>query len=184
MKNKISNTNMKKYTQIGAFLFSFLVHVVLLILLIWPFTKDKNQPNFTVLDVSLIFAEKASSHVGKPITEKIQHQPKTKEAVIVKPTNFHTHSSDEVVGSDSKKVALVANPLPQIPQDLRADAFQSESIARFYVDVAGNVEKVELIKPCANPQLNNLLLKSLRQWKFTPSKTASTQDVKVRFKVE
>lgn len=48
---------------------------------------------------------------------------------------------------------------------------------------------VELIKSCNNPRLNQLLLRNLRKWKFAPANiagvtTASTQDIKVNFKVE
>lgn len=83
-----------------------------------------------------------------------------------------------------KKLAPVFNPLPQIPDDLREEAFASEAIARFYISDEGAVLRVELIKPCANPKLNLLLLKSLRKWRFASSSTESTQDIRVNFLVK
>ena len=95
------------------------------------------------------------------------------------PTKFHTHLAEELaeVGGGAKNAVLVHNPLPQIPEELRLEAFQSEATARFYIDIAGNVEKVDLIKSCANPRLNNLLLKALRQWKFSPSRAVVLETV-------
>ena len=68
--------------------------------------------------------------------------------------------------------------------DLREDAFSSEATARFHVAPNGSVANVELIKPCQNPRLNNLLLKSLKNWKFESSTAGFTQDIRVTFSVE
>jgi len=92
-------------------------------------------------------------------------------------------------GSKANQVAtIVARPLPEIPEELRQEAFVSKAIARFYIADDGEV-RVELIQPCNNPRLNQLLLKSLRKWKFSPAHkmgiaTASVQDVQINFKVE
>ena len=99
---------------------------------------------------------------------------------------FHTHLAEELVevGGDSKNAVLVHNPLLQIPDDLRSEALVSEAIARFYIDAAGSVTHVDLVKPCANPKLNNLLLKYLKSWKFVGGNASSTQNIRVSFKVE
>lgn len=91
-----------------------------------------------------------------------------------------TRSSD----ADSKdKVLVLYGPLPKIPDHLREEAFVSVAIARFYISKDGT-SKVELIKPCSNPELNYLLLKSLAKWKFAVSSKESTQDIRVNFIVE
>ena len=180
MINKIRKTIPKKYDQIGAIFFAFLVHLSLLILLIWP-DFDQSKPNFTVLEISMISSPKNSDSEGKSKkTTRHHHEIQSQKTSV----NVHTHHDEKFAEAGVKSIELVHNPLPKIPDDLREEAFQSEAIARFYVDAAGNVEKVDLIKPCHNPRLNNLLLKALRQWKFSPNKIASTQDVKVRFRVE
>ena len=97
--------------------------------------------------------------------------------------------SDKEEEGESKKITAqklppVFQPLPEIPDELRFEAFHSKAVARFYIDAAGNVVRVELIKPCNNPKLNQLLLKSLKRWKFASSRTGVTQDIAVTFKVE
>ena len=99
-------------------------------------------------------------------------------------------NANEASGSSklNKVATIVARPLPEIPEDLREEAFNSFAIARFYIAADGSTT-VELIKPCNNPRLNQLLLQNLHKWKFAPAvvagvATASTQDIKVNFKVE
>ncbi len=90
---------------------------------------------------------------------------------------------------NSNQIATVTSrPLPEIPEDLRQEAFNSYAIARFYIAADGDI-KVELIKHCSNPRLNKLLLQSLQKWKFSPASFGgvpvdSVQDIKVNFKVE
>ena len=91
--------------------------------------------------------------------------------------------------NDNKNSAVdnltpIFQPLPAIPDDLRAEAFSSYAIARFYIAPDGAVEKVELIKPCNNPKLNQLLLKSLKKWKFNKGDEARSKDIKVSFDVK
>lgn len=84
----------------------------------------------------------------------------------------------------SKKIAPLFNPLPQIPEELRKESFESEAVALFYIRADGLVSRVELTKPCANPRLNSLLLKSLPKWKFPPQTQDFTQEIRVGFRVE
>lgn len=94
------------------------------------------------------------------------------------------------LGNDSKeniarkKSNLIYQPLPEIPEDLRYEAFNTEALARFYISKQGVVTKVELIKPCNNPKLNYLLIKSLYMWRFEAGDTEILQDIAVRFKVD
>ena len=86
-----------------------------------------------------------------------------------------------------KKVIPLAQPLPDIPENLKKAAFNSHAIARFYIGNNGLVKKVELIKPSDSPKLNSLLIKSLKKWQFTSfdgSGDLLVQDVKVSFAVE
>jgi TonB family protein len=83
-----------------------------------------------------------------------------------------------------QKLAPIYQPLPQIPDELREEAFVSQVTARFYIGADGMVTKVELIKPSNNPKLNQLLLKSLQKWRFHSSSQAWTQDIRVTFQVQ
>lgn len=85
---------------------------------------------------------------------------------------------------DSQKKALILHgPLPKIPDHLRDEAFKSHAMARFYINPDGS-SRVELVTPCASPELNYLLLKNLSKWKFSISDTTSIQDIRVNFMVE
>lgn len=82
----------------------------------------------------------------------------------------------------------VARQLPELPDDLREQAFQTVATARFAIHADGSVE-VELLKPTPNPRLNQILLEALRQWRFFPAMQAgrpveSRQDIRVHFNVD
>ena len=72
------------------------------------------------------------------------------------------------IGSDSAGARAMYAPTPTIPDDLREGAFSTMAVARFKVSPDGNVE-VTLIKPTPTPRLNQILLDTLKQWKFFPA---------------
>ncbi|NBV06919.1 MAG: energy transducer TonB [Proteobacteria bacterium] len=164
-----------KSDQVKSFIIAAILHALLLAVLLMSFKKPETPPAVIALDIAFI------SEVKKEKKSKQIHHQKN----FSQEREKHLHQESESIVNDSeKKVKLVANPLPEIPQDLRTEAFESSAIARFYIDANGQVTKVELIKPCANPRLNNLLLKSLRKWEFSKNSTSSIQDIRVKFKVE
>jgi protein TonB len=95
-------------------------------------------------------------------------------------TQSSTSSSDAAAHS-------IAQPLPELPDDLREQAYQTVATARFVIHVDGSVD-VELVKPTPNPRLNQILLEALRKWRFFPAlqggrPVESRQDVRVHFNV-
>jgi periplasmic protein TonB len=72
------------------------------------------------------------------------------------------------LGSDSLGARAIYSPVPKIPDELREVAFEAEAVAHFEVSYDGNV-KVTLAKPTADPRLNQILLSTLRQWRFFPA---------------
>jgi protein TonB len=81
----------------------------------------------------------------------------------------------------------IDRPMPQIPDELRNGAFNSSARARFNIAADGSV-KVELIKPTPNPRLNQILLDSLRKWRFIPAikngrPVASIEEIVVKVEV-
>ncbi len=92
-----------------------------------------------------------------------------------------------VVPDQNRSAQAIAQPIPDIPDDLREEALNEVAKARFHIAADGSVT-VELIKPTQNPRLNRLLLEKLKFWKFTPAiadgkPVASTEDVVVRVHV-
>jgi periplasmic protein TonB len=72
------------------------------------------------------------------------------------------------IGTDTVGARAIYAPTPVIPDDLREDAIQTEAVARFNVSFDGTSE-VTLEKPTSSPRLNQVLLDTLKQWKFFPA---------------
>ncbi|WP_260854080.1 energy transducer TonB [Paraburkholderia sp. BCC1886] len=82
----------------------------------------------------------------------------------------------------------LSQPLPDLPDDLREDNYQTVATARFTIHPDGSTD-VELIRPTANPRLNQILVQTLKRWRFSPAMqnghtTESRQDVRVHFNVD
>lgn len=81
----------------------------------------------------------------------------------------------------------VSQPLPSVPDDLREQAYQTVAIARFVIHADGSVA-VELIKSTQYPRLNQILVETLRSWRFFPAiqdghPVETQQDIRVHFNV-
>lgn len=81
----------------------------------------------------------------------------------------------------------IYQPLPQIPDDLRDEAISVIAMARFHINPDGTAS-VELIKATQNPRINQLIINTLKTWKFFPAlqdgkPIPSTQDIKVNVNV-
>ncbi|TDN61436.1 TonB family protein [Paraburkholderia sp. BL10I2N1] len=111
----------------------------------------------------------------------------------------HTASSPETSNDDAAptrstaqsgvmQARVLSQPLPVLPDDLREVAYQAVAVARFVVHVDGTFD-VELVKPTQNPRLNQILLETLRTWRFFPAMdnghpVESHRDVRVHFNVD
>jgi protein TonB len=72
------------------------------------------------------------------------------------------------IGSDTVGARAIYAPTPVIPDDLREDVMQTEAVARFNVSFDG-ISEVTLEKPTSSPRLNQVLLDTLKLWKFFPA---------------
>jgi periplasmic protein TonB len=91
-------------------------------------------------------------------------------------------------GSGHTGARAIAQPLPEIPDDLREAAYHAIALARFTIHPDGSVD-VELLQPTQQPRLNQLLLASLHNWRFFPATengkpVESHQDVRVHLVVQ
>jgi len=88
----------------------------------------------------------------------------------------------------SSGARAIIKPMPQIPDELREDAFNSVALAVFHIAIDGSVT-VELAKPTPNPRLNRILLDSLKKWRFIPSikngkPVASTEEIVIKVEIK
>ncbi len=178
-----------------SFAVGFAVYFLLLAVFAFAFFKKFDAPQVSLeIDAALIgevaHHEKSKSKLEKERDlQEISNQKnvdKKSQEEKLEPSNSKADKEEE--GEEKKvfaqKVPPIFQPLPEIPDELRFEAFNSKAVARFYVDASGNVVRVELIKPCHDPKLNQLLLKSLQKWRFYSSRTGIVQDIVVTFKVE
>jgi hypothetical protein len=168
---------MIKRANLLSFIAAFLFHLVLFAVLYCDIFHNHSKAPQVTLEVELISPH---AHENQKKNTTNSHVSKHSDLEKNQDTAQHYHGEAEA----TKKVAALFNPLPQIPDDLRLEAFNSEAVARFYIEASGAVLRVELIKPCANPKLNHMLLKSLGRWKFAAASSASTQDIRVNFLVK
>jgi len=72
------------------------------------------------------------------------------------------------IGSGNAGARAIYAPAPVIPDDLRENEINTVAVAHFIVGRDGAVA-VTLSKPTDNPQLNAILLDTLKQWRFFPA---------------
>jgi protein TonB len=108
------------------------------------------------------------SEVGTgPSVPTTSGPPSGKDAAVGIPggTGVGTGSG---IGNDASGARAIYAPTPTISDDLRENIFQAVAIAHFRVSPDGTVE-VTLAQPTPNPRLNQILLNTLRLWKFFPA---------------
>lgn len=62
----------------------------------------------------------------------------------------------------------IYQPIPKIPDELREEAINAVAVARFHINIDGTAT-VELITPTSNPHINQLILNTLKTWRFFPA---------------
>ncbi len=173
---------MTKFSAVNSFSFvaAFTIHALIVAAFYFSILrKNETPPPVVVLDISLL--GEVTHHEKNFRHENIKTEKRIKDSSQAQ--HFHESEAHDHVDV-SKKIAPIYNPLPQIPDELRGEVFSSVAVARFYIDEAGSVARVELVQPCADPRLNKLLLKTLKSWRFPSDAAGSTQDIRVNFKVE
>jgi hypothetical protein len=86
--------------------------------------------------------------------------------------------------SNSKKIYLIHQELPKIPDELRYNNFHVHALARLEINKNGIVYGVKLIEPTNNVLINKLLVASLYKWRFGGVDSDITRDIRVDFAVE
>lgn len=127
----------------------------------------------------------APSPVPSPV--QTESPTATAKAPDTPPPSAPTASANPAPGPANQEARLLSQPLPDLPDDLREQGYQAVAVARFTIHPDGSFD-LDLLKPTQNPRLNQILLATLRQWRFTPATenghpVESRQDVRVHFNV-
>jgi hypothetical protein len=72
-------------------------------------------------------------------------------------------------GSGGNGPEVIYAPVPSIPDDMRDEVVQADAVARFRVFHNGKI-MVSLSEPTEFSQLNEIILETLRQWRFHPAR--------------
>jgi outer membrane biosynthesis protein TonB len=176
-----------KHDSTLSFSAAFLLHASLLAALFLHYSHNKPEKISLVIDAYIIDKtnqqaqqNRKEHHKDSDNHHQEQHRDEKNGTHEAKLAAESQHSSHQ---HEATKAEPIYKPLPEIPQELRYEAFNCQVVARFHIKTDGSAT-AELAQPCENPQLNYLLLKSLKQWRFEPSSSARTSEIKVNFRVE
>lgn len=131
-----------------------------------------------------------SARISTPNEPNEPNEPSAAAASPARSTNSSEErpaTSQPAASPGDAAARSIEQPLPELPDDLREQAYQTVATARFVIHADGSAD-VELLKPTPNPRLNQLLLEALRKWRFFPAlqggrPVESRQDVRVHFNV-
>ena len=121
-----------------------------------------------------------------PPADKTAAQPAAKADAMPKapaqPSNAEASPGTAQMGAKA-----IYQPAPKIPDDLRDEAISLVALARFHVKPDGSAD-VELLKATSSPRINQLILNTLRTWKFFPAleqgkPIPSVQDIRIHIDV-
>lgn len=79
-----------------------------------------------------------------------------------------SEGSSGIAGSDASGAHAIYAPVPKIPDELRENVFNAVAVAHFKVSYDGTVD-VTLSTPTPDPRINQILLDTLKGWKFFPA---------------
>jgi protein TonB len=77
-------------------------------------------------------------------------------------------AAGDALGTGNSGARAIYQPLPEIPEALRRRRIELVTVARFEVSPSGSAT-VELITPTSEPELNRVLLETLKSWRFFPA---------------
>jgi protein TonB len=129
-----------------------------------PKTVATHHPK---VELRPLISPSETSEVGTGPSVPTTSGPSGKEAAVGVPGGTGV-GSGAGLGNDASGARAIYAPTPTIPDDLRENVFRAVAIAHFKVSPDGAVE-VTLEQPTPNPRLNQILLNTLRQWKFFPA---------------
>lgn len=125
--------------------------------------------------------------VPAPEPPKQDARPATSPQEEVPPAPAVPASPPTPLSKGGEGARVIYRPQPKIPDELREEAFHALAVARFMVSSDGTV-KVELIVPTPYPKLNQVLLETLKTWRFFPAikdgiPIDSVQDLRIPIEV-
>ena len=97
-------------------------------------------------------------------------------------------AAEHQLGGGNMSARAIYKPMPEIPDELRQRNLNLVAVARFHVGVDGTAD-VELVEATPVLQLNQVLLATLKKWRFFPAlqdgkPIASAVDIRIPITVQ
>ena len=148
-----------------------------------PHAPEPVQHRMTKPDTPTAAAQAPPSPTAPPKSETVPLKPPAPPA----PQQPATKSLSAETGTQSLGAHAIYQPNPVLPEDLRDETLHVDIVARFHIAEDGSVT-VELIKAAPDPRVNQIILNTLKTWRFFPATQAdkpvsSTQDVNISIDV-
>jgi len=124
---------------------------------------------------------------NQKFTNSIKKNDEKLQNVIDEKSDINSGVSSGQVSSNQsngKKIYLIHQELPKIPDELRHNDFHVHALARLQINNNGIVYGVKLIEPTNNVLINKLLVASLYKWRFGGLDSDIIKDIRVDFAVE
>jgi protein TonB len=109
----------------------------------------------------------------KQVSKSVKYQPDQQTA--------HSVASDMIIppaGSASARdnfpISDIHNPSPEYPEMAIFLGYQGNAIVRIKVSAKGLSEGVEILRSSGHKILDEVVVKTLKKWRFTPSKHGNT----------
>lgn len=90
--------------------------------------------------------------------------------------------------SKHEEAVVLENPKPELPTEMKSEAFKTTCTARFHIEPSGKFE-VKLLDSTQNEEIDRIVVATLKKWKFKPASVdgnpvASTRKLKLELEIE
>ena len=158
------------------FVSSLCVHGLLAISL-GQYISNVQQQEPQRFSVTLLTSSKGAREPVQVVHKKTAHHK-----VITKSGAVVNQSTTEAVAF---MPSVLYNPAPAYPASAKANGYEGEFSVRFWVNMAGNVERVDVIPIKGDKGLfEEELLKTLKTWKFSPCDKPVSFEVPISFRLD
>lgn len=126
--------------------------------------------------------------VSKSKTFSPELDPKSSKIISRENVNT-TKSSSNINPSTTETTAITPsvmyNPAPKYPVNAKANGQEAEFTVKLRVNIAGNIEHIEVISIKGNKELfEQELLKTIKTWKFSPCGKEVSFEIPISFQLD
>ena len=119
-----------------------------------PNSLRKKEPNDSLLENKILDKPNNKDHINEDL----------------KKVSYYQNNTNIFQSSATYKIGSVKNPHPTYPLIARKKGWEGKVIIQADIDKEGNVSKIKILESSGFKVLDNVSLKTLKKWKFTPAR--------------